>query len=73
VNYEIAGAHDSGGTTRAFLILDCADKCSIPLVHGGPRMGESKVWGWDGNTTVTPSINCSKCGFHKTLVNGEWK
>jgi len=76
VKYTICGVHDSGGVTRAFLLLDCqADPslgCQIPLVRGAPRMGASKVWGWDGVQTVTPSIACSKCGFHKTLTNGEW-
>lgn len=77
MKYEITGIHDSGGTTRAFLMLDCqADRahgCQIPLVQGAPRMGVSKVWGWDGANNVSPSINCGKCGFHKTLINGEWR
>ena len=74
MKYEIVGAHDAGGVTRALMILDCGQKCQIPL-----RQGEAKawvgghVWGWDGKQTVTPSIACSKCGFHKTLTNGEWQ
>lgn len=73
MKYQITGVHDSGGVTRAFLILGCDGQCQIPLRQGEPRMGASKVWGWDGNTTVTPSIACEKCGFHKTLVQGEWR
>lgn len=76
MKYEVVGVHDSGGVTRAFLLLNCAAdpalRCQIPLRQGEPRMGVSKVWGWDGKETVTPSIDCSKCGFHKTLTNGVW-
>lgn len=73
---EIVAVHDSGGVMRALLQLWCEQQCTIPVRQGEPMMGASKVWGWDGNQavpTVTPSIACSKCGFHKTLVNGEWR
>lgn len=73
---EIVGKHDSGGITRAFLILGCDRQCQIPLRRGEPRMGASKVWGWDGKeegATVSPSIDCTQCGFHKTLVQGQWQ
>lgn len=73
---EIVAVHDSWGVKRALLQLGCERACTIPVRQGEPRMGESKVWGWDGNEatpTVTPSIDCTKCDFHKTLMNGDWK
>lgn len=72
MKYAIVARHDSGEVVRAFLALECEGQCTIPLRQGEPRMGASKVWGWDGKETVTPSIACTKCGFHKTLVNGVW-
>lgn len=76
MKYRLGGIHDSGGILRATLVLECEGQCTIPLRKGEPRMGEAKVWGWDGNAeppTVTPSIACTKCGFHKTLVSGQWQ
>lgn len=72
----IVGVHLSGSVLRAFLQLECGSHCQIPVRKGAARMGESKVWGWDGkveNPTVTPSIDCTKCGFHKTLQSGAWR
>lgn len=73
---EIVAVHDSGGVTRATLLLDCERGCQIPVRQGEARMGASKVWGWDGNVatpSVTPSIACTVCGFHKTFTNGVWQ
>ena len=74
MQYKLTGVHEEeGGDTRASLRLECGRGCIIPLVKGAPR--DPRPWGWDGNETaptVIPSINCSKCGFHKTLTNGAW-
>lgn len=69
MKFEITGVHDSGKVKRAFLALECGRDCKIPLRHG---VANATVWGWDGKETVSPSVNCSVCGFHKTLVNGVW-
>lgn len=77
LNYKIVGAHDSGGVLRAIMILECGRACQIPLRQAEARKldGGGHVWGWDGKeelATVTPSIKCSTCGFHKTLTKGVW-
>lgn len=86
MKYEIVGEHDNGGVTRASLKLHCGrdgkpeNCCNITL-----RVGEAEdqrprgphIWGWNGKhgaeAEVRPSVNCSTCGFHKTLVNGQWQ
>lgn len=62
---------------RAVLLLDCSGNCSIPLSKAGPsQVNGCKRWGWDGNIaspTITPSIDCQRCGWHRTIVGGEAK
>lgn len=61
--------------TRARLVLNCDQACNVPLSVGEPRISISgpRRWGWNGNVespSVTPSINCSRCGWHKTITKG---
>jgi hypothetical protein len=55
---------------RAYLKLQCAKACTIPLGLEPPKLPR---WHWDGNMqapTVTPSINCSTCGLHISITKG---
>lgn len=65
-NDEFPGNH--------YLRLNCARMCEIPLsTEGAKEANGTKRWGWNGDRhtpTVTPSIDCQKCGWHKTVVNG---
>ena len=75
MNYKIVAVHESGDVTRAILLLDCKGSCQIPIRKGGHTQYATKIWGWDGHVeapTVTPSIDCPKCGFHRTLTKGNW-
>lgn len=56
--------------TRGYVILDCDIECTVPIGVGQPISGACKRWGWDGAVTVTPSIDCQRCGWHKTITNG---
>jgi hypothetical protein len=60
---------------RAWLEIGCEKKCKVPL-REGPHVQGKHAWGWNGKVTgevtVTPSVNCTECGFHSTLVNGTW-
>lgn len=68
---------------RALLRIHCpkGHKCQVRLrktVDGNPPPGTfSGVWGWNGETgdkaNVRPSINCTECGWHKTVINGDAK
>lgn len=72
MKYEIVGIHDAGGVQRAFLKLECGFGCQIPLRTDHAAY---PAWLWDGKLdppSVTPSISCANCGFHKTLTKGEW-
>lgn len=80
MRFEIAGVHEAGpGQLRAHLVIHCAKPrpCTVPLRQGAAKAWSAgHVWGWDGKTeapSVTPSVNCSQCGFHKTLVKGAWQ
>lgn len=77
MEHEIIGARDG----RAWLQMKCGRKaedgtvvnCQVPLRQGDPR---APTWGWDGKeqgATVSPSVSCNVCGFHKTLVKGAWQ
>lgn len=59
---------------RAFLVLKCGKtstgECRVALRKDIAATGPT--WHWDGKETVSPSVNCSVCGFHKTLVGGVW-
>lgn len=52
--------------------------CSAPIAPSPPN-SRGCVWTWDGNIgkpTISPSFNCNlagACGFHKTLIAGEWR
>lgn len=73
MKFRVLAPHASGDAQHSLLVLECGSQCQIPLIVGPPK--NSNVWGWDGNVetpTVSPSINCSKCGFHKTLTGGNW-
>lgn len=73
MDWSIEPWHDAN-PDRAVLVLKCGKSstgdCRVSLRKDIPAGGPS--WNWDGVTTVTPSINCSVCGFHKTLVQGIW-
>ena len=75
MKYEIIALHDSGDVIKAILLIYCMNGCQIPIRKGDPSPTGER-WGWDGNSevpTISPSINCTKCGFHKTLINGQWQ
>lgn len=59
---------------KQYLRLNCARQCEIPLRREGAKeVCGIKAWGWDGNEgapTVTPSIDCPQCGWHKVITNG---
>lgn len=59
---------------KPYLRLNCARVCEIPLsTDGAKEIGGVKRWGWNGDRhapTVSPSINCQQCGWHKTVTNG---
>lgn len=65
-----------GVPVRGYLRLNCGGECTVPLCGLGPRgdgITTPKQWGWDGNVvrpTITPSINCERCGWHKTITKG---
>lgn len=81
MNFEIVGEHDNGGVIRATLKMHCGKPQPCTL---GLRVGEAQnqrprgphIWGWNGKhgaeAFVTPSVNCTECGFHKTLKAGAW-
>ena len=64
--------HDA---TRAYLRMNCDGECTVPLSTTGTKTYKDggKRWAWDGNEqhpTISPSISCDLCGWHKTIVNG---
>lgn len=59
------------------ITFDCPNRpgcrCYVPIrreVHKG------KTWKWNGDLaapTITPSIDCTLCGWHGFITNGEIK
>lgn len=55
--------------------FDCPNRpgkrCYVPIREGANR---EHTWGWDGNIakpTITPSIDCTQCGWHGFIRNGD--
>lgn len=67
---------DSEWPGNPSLVLNCARECTIPLRADGPKEANgAKAWGWNGSmdaasVSVTPSIDCTECKWHKTITNG---
>jgi hypothetical protein len=74
MKWAIEPWHDDN-PERAVLVLKCGQgstgECRIPIRKDRPA--SRPTWHWDGGNTVSPSINCSVCGFHKSLFNGQWQ
>ena len=44
-------------------------------IHIGTRTDNIPTWDWNGNKeapTFTPSINCTFCGWHQNVTDGEF-
>lgn len=71
---EIVTVSLEPGRERRKLVFECPRRaghvCEVMLK---PWPINSPTWTWDGNATtptLTPSINCSDCGWHGFVTNG---
>lgn len=73
-SWTVIRSGDAEYPGKHYLRLNCRRQCEIPLNGDGAKeIGGVKAWGWNGNEqapSVTPSIACEQCGWHKTITNG---
>lgn len=81
--WKLEHISNSDGTSGPHYFFGCPLRpghlCGVPVVPSPPN-AKGCAWTWDGNgerPTLSPSVDCRTedggCGFHKTLVAGEWK